>query len=199
MWGWGGGGERWKEMEGLWAEVGRGWEGLRVVRMREVGRLSPPGDQASIYLPLALVGRGPNKGYPHAQATYRPYRLPSTHLDVPLRALSRQGRAQPNHRHFGRRVVGLAEVTVESRRAGDVDDAAVPLLAHVRPRGANDLEDALDVHHLHEVPVLVGHLAVRCGLSRGVGSVMVGWVCGKGGLVYCMARMSGDHARPGIR
>ena len=78
--------------------------------------------------------------------------------------LFRNGFGKAQDGGFGRGVVGLADVTVEPRDAGDVGDAAIlggfarfRLDAHKRRCGANETEGRADVDFHDDVPCVVRH------------------------------------------
>ena len=79
-------------------------------------------------------------------------------VDAALATLDREGVGQAVEAELGHRVVGLAEVAVDPGGGGRVDDPAVALLAHHRPRRVGDPERAEHVHLVDEVPVGLGHL-----------------------------------------
>ena len=79
-------------------------------------------------------------------------------LDVVLRAFLGQRVDQADQTQLGRAVVRLAEVAEQTAGRGGDDNTAEALLAEVRPRGADDVVPAVQVHLEHDVPLLGGHL-----------------------------------------
>ena len=74
---------------------------------------------------------------------------------------------------FGRGVVSLADVAVEPRDAGDVDDAAIlgglarfRLDAHKRRRCTDETEGRADVNFHDDVPRFVGHRVQHAVISK---------------------------------
>ena len=94
------------------------------------------------------------------------YRVTPNTKSAPLLG---HGLGEAHHAHLGGRVVQLANVAMETRRGGDVDDAAggggfsgglffpggIP---HVRCGGADEAEGSGVVHRQHGFPLFIAHL-----------------------------------------
>jgi hypothetical protein len=79
--------------------------------------------------------------------------------DAPLLC---KGLGKAYNARFGGGIVSLADVAVKSRRAGDVDDAAIlggrarfGLDAHIRRSGADETEGRPDVDLQYDVPCVI--------------------------------------------
>ena len=79
-------------------------------------------------------------------------------VDVVLGALQREGVDEPDESQLGGAVVGLSEVAEQTAGRGGDHDAAVTLLAEMRPCGAGDVVSAVQVNLLHRMPTVIGHL-----------------------------------------
>src|SRR3984885_10406965 len=79
-------------------------------------------------------------------------------VDVVLRTLQRQAVDQADQPELGGPVVGLAEVAEQATGRGSDHHPAVTLLTEVRPRRADHVVSAVQVHLEHGVPVLKRHL-----------------------------------------
>jgi hypothetical protein len=75
---------------------------------------------------------------------------------------------QADQAELGRAVVGLPEVAEQAAGRGGDHDAAVALLAEVRPGGPDDVVAAVEVDLEHRIPVLERHL-VECAVPQDSG------------------------------
>jgi len=152
---------------GLSGPTGANFEETASVRLRDLVRAECEDNRSYVVRLECLHHLLRHNGAGHVGACVR---CDGVDEDVVLFAFSCQSTREPEDTTLGGSVVGLPEVAVDTRGGGGVDDTAILLLQHVRPRSLADLVCAAKVDIKDLMELLVVHVG-ECLVAQDTGVV----------------------------